>query len=359
MNHFAFVLHPLDLGLVGVTFKEPSLLLKKYSLVKKAFEWLPSFKCAEVSNVRSSTGVELKGTLLYCPLLPEQILSLKESFVVERVISAGKIAQESGADILGLGAYTAHVGKKGIEVKKALNIPVTTGTHYTIHIAAESILSAANRVGIEIGKSNVAIIGAAGGIGRVCAEIFFDKAARITLVARNQAKIERLVEEWSKRSKAELIIMDDLNAAMKDADISIMATTSPNALIDVDELKPGSLVCDVSRPRNVSKKRSDFRKDVLVIDGGIVQPPGDDVDFNLYFGLPKGLTYACMAETMILALEEKYESYSIGGSIKFDKVKEIGKLGDKHGFKLAKIRSFDTEVPDYIFDNIRKLHSKK
>ena len=53
------------------------------------------------------------------------------------------------------------------------------------------------------------------------------------------------------------------------------------------------------------------RKDVLVIEGGIVKVPGD-VEFNFDFGFPKGHSHACMAETMILALEEKYENWSPG-----------------------------------------------
>jgi len=359
MRHFAFVIHPLDVGLVSVAFSEPSLLHKKYSLVKKAFEWLPSFKCSEVTNVRSLTGATLKGNLIYCALLPEQILALDKRFVLDRVISAGKVAEEFGADILGLGAYAAHVGKKGVAVARALKIPVTTGTHYTIHIAVESVLSAAERVGIDIKRSNIAIIGATGGIGRVCAQIFSEKAAQITLVARNKSKLERFVSELKETSKARLVIAEDLAKTMNDADVSIMATTSPMPLIDIDELKPGTLVCDISRPRNVSQKRVDFKKDVLVIDGGIVQPPGEDVDFNFYFGLLRNLAYACMAETMILAFEEKYEKYSIGGKLSFDKVKEIGMLGKKHGFKLAKIRSFNNEIPEEIFDNIRKVNHRK
>jgi len=358
MRHFAFVIHPLDVGLVSVAFKEPDLVNKKYSLVKKAFEWMPSFNCSEVTGVKSKEGHVLKGNLMYCALLPEQIISLDEKFVLERVISAGKIAQDIGADILGLGAYAAQIGKKGVAIARALHIPVTTGTHYTIYIAIESVLSAAERIGIEIKKSNIAIIGATGAIGKVCAKIFSETASRVTLVARNKAKLERFVEELSKTSKAQLLIEENLIKAMKEADASMMATTTPVPLVDVDDLKPGSLVCDISRPRNVSQKRIGFRKDVLVVDGGIVQPPGHEVDFNFYFGLPRGLAYACMAETMILALEQKYESYSLGGKVSLEKVKEIASLGKKHGFKLAKIRSYENEVPEEIFDNIRKINTK-
>jgi predicted amino acid dehydrogenase len=101
------------------------------------------------------------------------------------------------------------------------------------------------------------------------------------------------------------------------------------------------------------------REDALVIDGGIVQPPGKDVDFNFYFGLPKGLAYACMAETIILSLENMSENYSLGGDVSLEKVIKIGELGKKHGFKLARIMSFDREVPEYIFENLRKVKASE
>ncbi len=358
MRHFAFIIHPLDVGLVSIAFNEPDLVKKKYSLVKKAFEWLPSFKCSEVTGVKSAQNLILKGNLIYCALLPEQMISLNGKFVLDRVISAAKIAEELGADILGLGAYAAKIGKKGVVVARAVNIPVTTGTHYTIYIAIESTLFAAERAGIDISKSNISIIGATGSIGQVCAKLFAEKAATLTLVARNKARLENLKELLRARSKAKLIIENDVKQAIRKSNIAIMATTTPMPLIDVDELEPGTLICDISRPRNVSQKRVGFRKDVLVVDGGIVKPPGD-VDFNFYFGLPRGLAYACMAEAMILTFEERYESYSLGGKISSKKVKEIAELGKKHGFKLARIRSFDTEIPDEIFDNVRKITTKK
>ena len=354
--NFAFVIHPLDVGLVSIAFGEPNLMSKKLSLIKKAFEWLPSFQCSDVTGVCSKEGTQLRGSLLYCALLPDQILSLDDRFVMERVISAGRIAQKRGAKILGLGAYAAQIGKKGVAIGRALEIPVTTGTHYTIYIAIQSVLSAAERIGLKIDHCHVTVIGATGAIGRVCSYFFADRVARLTLVARNALRLQNFVRELKHSSKAEIGIETDVKTAINESDIAIMATTTPLPLVDISELRPGLVVCDISRPRNISNFARRFRDDVLVVDGGIVQPPGEDVDFNFYFGLPKGLSYACMAETMILALERKYESYSLGGEVSLEKVKEIGSLGDKHGFKLAKIISFDQEVPDEVIANLSKVN---
>ena len=127
------------------------------------------------------------------------------------------------------------------------------------------------------------------------------------------------------------------------ADIILFSTNDPNLLIGEEDLRPGAIVCDISVPKNVSEETVMKREDIIVIDGGIVSPPGD-VNFNFYYGPPPGLAYACVAETMILTLEGKFESYSIGGNVTIEKVMEISSLAEKHGFKVAEFRSFYGDI---------------
>jgi predicted amino acid dehydrogenase len=75
---------------------------------------------------------------------------------------------------------------------------------------------------------------------------------------------------------------------------------------------------------------------VLIISGGVVDVPGE-VDFGFDFGLPPGKAYACMAETMVLALEGRHESYSLGKDVQLERVHEITQLARKHGFQLSAI----------------------
>jgi len=89
-----------------------------------------------------------------------------------------------------------------------------------------------------------------------------------------------------------------------------------------------------------------------VIEGGMVQVPGP-VDFGFDFGFPPGKAYACMAETMILALEGRYEDYTLGKDIKLEQVEEIARLATKHGFRLAGFRSFERAVTEEQIDRIR------
>ena len=73
--------------------------------------------------------------------------------------------------------------------------------------------------------------------------------------------------------------------------------------------------------------------------------PGEDLDFGFDFGFPPGLAYACMAETMILALEGRFEDYSVGGELSVEQAREMGALARKHGFRLAGFRCLERTLP--------------
>ena len=57
------------------------------------------------------------------------------------------------------------------------------------------------------------------------------------------------------------------------------------------------------------------------------------------FGFPAGTAYACMSETMILALEERCESFTLGKEVQIAKVDEISLLAQRHGFALSGYRA--------------------
>jgi len=95
------------------------------------------------------------------------------------------------------------------------------------------------------------------------------------------------------------------------------------------------VITDVARPLDLSAEDVARRPDVLVVESGEIELPGD-VQMKT-IGLPKGVAYACLAETVVLALEGRYETFTVGRNIEWEKVKEIYKLGLKNGMKLAVI----------------------
>jgi hypothetical protein len=69
-------------------------------------------------------------------------------------------------------------------------------------------------------------------------------------------------------------------------------------------------------------------------------------------GLPPNVIYACLAETIVLALEGRFEVFTIGRDTEWEKVKEIYKLGLKHGMKLSAISGVKGVYSD---DDIAKV----
>lgn len=280
-------------------------------------------------------------------------MSLPQEYVLKKIIQGGRIAEKLGAKILGLGAFTKVVGDAGVTVASKLKIPVTTGNSYTVATAIESTRLAARAMGHAIESANVVILGATGAIGRICALILARDAKTMTLVARNERKLDELAGKILYDTGLAVKVTSDIRQALRSADVIITVTSSIDTVIEPEDLKPGAVVCDVARPRDVSARVSELRDDVLVIEGGVVEVPGD-VEFNLNFGFPPRTAYACMAETMILSLENRYESFTLGRELTIEQVEEIDVLAKKHGFKLGGFRSFGRALTNREIDQIKE-----
>jgi predicted amino acid dehydrogenase len=105
------------------------------------------------------------------------------------------------------------------------------------------------------------------------------------------------------------------------------------------------------RPRDVSQQVARARDDVLVIDGGLVRVPVT-VNFGFDYGLPPELTFGCLAETMTLTFEGRFEDYTLGKDLSLEKVDEIETMAAKHGFRLAALRSFEHELDQSVIQRV-------
>ena len=112
-----------------------------------------------------------------------------------------------------------------------------------------------------------------------------------------------------------------------------------------------AVVCELSLPHDVSRRVAVERPDVLVVEGGNMRVPGDmrwwrvrEEGEPFDMGLPPGTALACMSETMVLALENRCEPYTLGRGIDLAKVREIEDLATRDGFQLADMRAFDLPI---------------
>ncbi len=342
MDTFAFIIHPID-PKRDVSRKFPLLgRLLTERQIHFFSTFFPPVYISEITGIRSeATGKEIKGWFVACPYTPQRMLELPERTVYRKIIQTGRLAERLGARILGLGAFTSVIGDAGLTIARHLDVPVTTGDAYTIAIAVEAVREAARVMEIDLSQSAVAVVGATGAIGRVCAELLADQAAELWLIGRREDALIALRERLS-GARAQVRVNTDLTP-LRECPVILTVTSDVHAVIEPEHLLPGSVVCDVARPRDVSAQVAAVRDDVLVIDGGMVEVPGE-VDFHFDFGFPPHKAYACMAETMALALEGRFEDYTLGKDIPRAQVEEIAAIAARHGFRLSGFRSFEKPV---------------
>lgn len=349
MEKFAFIFHPLSIE--DMWKVSPLLKYVPNSVLEGCLKMKKPFKVSHITGIKSPYA-EAEGWFVGCPLTARQMLELPEEFVMDRIIESCKIGQELGAKIVGLGAFTSIVGDAGITVAKNLDIAVTSGNSYTVATAVQGTKEAAKLMGKNLKDCRAVVVGASGSIGAASVKLLSREVKHITLMARHLAPLEELAQELIEQNHCDVAISQDIHEALKEADIVITVTSALDFLIDPKDLKPGAVVCDVARPRNVSKEVSQLRNDVLVIEGGVINVPGQ-VDFHFNFGFPPRTSYACMSETMILALDGRYENFSLGRELDVDKIKLISDLADKHNFQLAGFRNFERAVSEQHIEEVR------
>lgn len=349
MTPFAFVIHPLSVK--DLARRVPIARYFPASLS----EWLLSKRKTEVvshiTGVQSLSGAKTEGWFIGCPLTPRMMTqTMPLEYVYDRIVECTEIAQREGARIIGLGAFTSVVGDGGLTVSRRSPIAVTTGNSYTVATAIEGAEIAARKVGIDLAAATLAVVGATGSIGKTCAAVLSPQFERTILIGRD---FERTAELASTLPRAVGTTSVD---ELRTADVVITVTSSESAVIQPEHLKPGSVVCDVARPRDVSVRVAKERDDVLVIEGGVVSVPGD-VDFGFNFGFPPKTAYACMSETIMLALEERAECFTVGKDVTVEQVEETRRLAAKHGFRLAGFRSFERAVDEEAIDRARRARA--
>ncbi len=336
MERFGFILHPLDVRRdVAKRFR----LLSRLPLGWLDFlsGYFPPVYLWHVTGIRTALHVEAEGWLVACPLTPRAMTRFPLRRVYRQIIRAGQLAERLGARIIGLGALTSAVGDAGETVARALRVPVTTGNSYTVAVTCASVQAIARSMGKPLDEMCVAVLGGTGSIGSACARLLCRKAGRVRVVGRDAEAVQRLVDSLGAVALGDVSGATDL-MALRDADIVVSATNSAGPLIRPEHLRPGAAVYDLALPPDVSAAVRELGLAVQVFSGGDVIVPGDP-DFGIDLGLPPGHAYACMAETIALALEGRYESYTLGRAIAPERVLTICAIAERHGFRPAPLRT--------------------
>ena len=360
-SRFSFVIHPLstqyfkNVEPLGYLTSIPGMT----QVVEKTVAYAPPFVYSHVTGIVSATGDEAEGWLITVGGTPKQMLAHPPEFTYSRLLEAAEMSRRLGAQIMGLGAFTKVVGDAGVTVAKQAPLPVTTGNSYSASGALWAAHEALRRLGVaEVGDDGVIhgkamVVGASGAIGSACARLLALAADELWLVSPETAKLLQLKHDIEQDNpRAVVHVATNPSAALPEMDMIVTATSAAgHKVLDIMRVKPGCVITDVARPLDMSADDIAKRPDVLVIESGEVELPGEVRMKSI--GLPKGVAYACLAETVVLALEGRYENFTVGRSLTWPKVKEIYRLGLKHGMKLATISGVNGPYTDDDFDRVR------
>lgn len=182
-------------------------------------------------------------------------------------------------------------------------------------------------------------MGATGSVGACLSRLLARRhRGRLTLVARQTGRLEALCQELVAQG-ADAHATTDMTA-VREADLVVLLTSATGAVLRSEHLKPGAVVLDDTQPRNTDPALLETRPDVTVLDGGLVSIP--EMRLRGSIGLPRGLAYACLAETLLLGLSGRGGHFSIGASTveQAEQMLELAGQFGHLGFRLAAPHSF-------------------
>ncbi len=361
INRFAFVIHPLNVSFINKhrLFRWTRFLPD--SLVEAVAAYIPPMYLSQITGGQSpTTGQKIEGSLISLGATPKQMMSHDENFTYKRLNQASKMAARRGARIMGLGAFTSVVGDAGITVAHETDIAITSGNSLTVAATLEAAKQAVLKMGAtDLTKGKAMVIGATGSIGSVCSRLIAQAIFDIVLVSiepERLIELKRTIQEETPGAKVTIATRAD--ESLHECDLIITATSAfGQRIVDISKCKAGAVICDVARPADINEAEAALRPDVLAIESGEVLIPGD-IDFGYDIGLPPKTAYACLAETALLAMEGRFEDYTLGRNISVERVKEIYRLFKKHDFQIAGLRSFDKFITDEDLAEKRALAEK-
>jgi predicted amino acid dehydrogenase/ribosome-associated toxin RatA of RatAB toxin-antitoxin module len=364
VSGFGFIGHLYNANHLEKALKtlNPNFKMPSREFIGQLFDLTPSFKMHDVVDFRSKTGETVNGCCIMATFIPEMMEKDIWS-IFSKVVKACKIAEKHGVGVVSLGGFTSIVGERiGHEVANEVDVPVTTGNTFTAAMAIDGVLKAVQILDRDLSSLKATIVGGTGDIGSACARVLAEKVKQLTITGRTKRNLNLLKAELGKKRKAKIIATTDNRSAVKDADIVIAAAASASTILEIDWFKPGSIICDVGYPKNISHANT-ARQDILIFSGGLTKSP-TPITFPIDTGLPAtDVLYGCFAEAIILALEKRFENFSFGrGKITLEKIEEIRAMGKKHGFEVSDFYWGDKLVDESIINKVReaiKLNPKK
>lgn len=286
-------------------------------------------------DIRSLTGEMVR---LYPILLPftsswvKRLIDERRLAIPQALVQQGiDLAHSLDCQLVSLGQFTSIVTGNGTRLASR-GMGVTTGNSYAIALAIQAIERAHQETDSHPRDSVLVVAGAAGNIGRTCAELLAPCYRRTILLGSNKPGSYLRLQEFAKKipnaaTTTDLSVLGEGHAV-------VAALNAVDMPLAAHHFARNAIVCDLSLPAGLAPDCAECRPDLLIIKGGIASLPfGEDMEI-VGFPLPCGQTYGCMAEAMLLGFEGVRDS-TFTGSLTANHVYRIAGMARRHGFELA------------------------
>jgi len=287
-------------------------------------------------EVTGQSGKRIEGVYIDSVFVPEMLRRFKTA--KRKVLKAMELAQKTGVNITALGGFTSIIFEDLNLLREERVSAVqldwqrfTTGNTHTAWVLCQQVESSAPRLGIDLGRARVAVVGASGDIGSaVCRWLQRRGVGELLLVARRP---QPLIDLQQNLGEGTILSLDE---ALPQADVVVWVASLPQSLqIDTAALRRPCLMIDGGYPKNLDSKAA--APGVHVLKGGIVEF-WQDIGWQMMevaeMARPQRQMYACFAEAMLLDFEEIHTNFSWGrNNISLEAMDLIGAASLRHGFR--------------------------
>ena len=300
--------------------------------------------------ITGANGREVRFTLLGLPLPSkffEQQLRSGGYAAFEKINEAMKTARKLGATHLGLGQYTSILSMNG-QLLDGQGVHITTGNSLTVGLAYRGLEHTCTTRQLNLAHCTVGVVGAAGNIGRVIAQLLGDKAAKLVLIHRvakeHSPKFASAAQDILNhiRLSPDNVVLSSHLSDLQGCDLVVIGTNATEPLELERSLKQNACVLDVSVPANIPLSLKSARPDLTILQGGFAALPLGQTFYNPLIPAPPGEVFACMAETIMTGLTDYQGHFSFGNLTKENVLKSL-KAADHVGMRLGTLKTPEME----------------
>ena len=178
-------------------------------------------------EVKSARGISIEGAYIDSCFVPEMLSRFKTAR--RKVLNAMELAQKKGINITALGGFTSIIFENFnlLQHKQIRNTSLewerfTTGNTHTAWVICRQLEINAPKIGIDLKKATVAVVGATGDIGSAVCRWLVNKTSisDLILVARQQGPLDSLQKELGGGT------IKNLEEALPQADIIVWVALS-------------------------------------------------------------------------------------------------------------------------------------